>query len=337
MGGKVHIEGFGDVKIVKHARYVGVTIGANDTYHIADTTRRIEACNAAMSRLAKIWRTDAVSLEKEVHLFKSLVYSILTYALEIIDLPLSQMQRLEALQTRHFRRIGQSVAHMERENNMDLRTRLDIPSLSSNMLYRRLKWWKTLLLSPDLVSVRTAIFGQFRDEVHPPSPNDCPRIASLQKDLGSLVASLIQAGVEIVALPRNHRNDIVVNRITLSWLSQVTKAQMKHVISYQSTAERSTNVKYGPLPEATFECDECGKFFASHARLQTHKSSTHKVREPWRNLVTDEGCPLCGQIFANKRGAQLHVQRVCRYKFPDALNNPPPRPPRGSVLSQLTQ
>ena len=62
-------------------------------------------------------------------------------------------------------------------------------------------------------------------------------------------------------------------------------------------------------------CQLCGKKYGANAGLQTHRAKVHNVVHPLRALVTSAVCPLCNCVFANIRGAQLHVQRVCANKF----------------------
>ena len=150
-----------------------------------------------------------------------------------------------------------------------------------------------------------------------------------------IVATLHQSGVQFLEPPLNARRDVILNNTSLARLAYQPLSNLKKVLSFLSKVERSESKQFGPLPEATHKCADCDKTFSSNARLQTHRASFHKTRDPWRALVTDEVCPLCKQIFADKRGAQLHVQRVCKFKFPRALDPPDPNVPRGSVLAQL--
>ena len=318
LGGKVDIPGVGEIKVVTQGKYLGVMIGAKQTAVNEDISRRVRQAGSAMGRLGKIWRMEGLSLARKVQLYLALVRSVLLYAGEVFVYSVSQLQRLEALQSRHLRLIAKSTAHMTRESNEDLRSRLGVPSIESYLAWKRLGWWRKLLNSTELVTTRASILGKMEDETGFPTPSTSSTLRQLSLDLTRLVGCMDwqEGGAQMC---RYKNGDVRIDMQSLNFLADLPKAQLRVVTEFVSRVERRNLVKAGPRPEPTHECEVCGTKWGTYASLMTHQSSAHGKRDPWRALVEENKCKLCGKIFATKRNAQLHVQRVCKFKHPNAL------------------
>ena len=302
------------VRVVVKATYLGVEIGGPQDAAQQEVTHRIKKANEAMSRLAQIWRQPAITLQKKIHLYNSLVLSILTYATEYRQWSTAQLERLEAVHMRHLRRISRSPAHIDHESNANLRERIGVPSLTTQLRFRRLKWFRTLLVTPD-GPTWTGAWGQFS---HPSrvSPNPVPSFMqeALKSDLQALAQKLLWSLQPLS------------NQISPEWWSALkltTKSQLEATLSFDSLVERSLRRKYGPENIPTFECSDCGRKFVTKAKFQTHRSSAHDWREPLCTLIRPTSteqfqCRLCNTLFKNKQGAQLHVQRICAPKHDQA-------------------
>ena len=263
-----------------------------------------------MGRLTKIWKCRTLPLAKKVTLYSSLVRSLLTYGLASRVLTPSQMSRLEATQTRHLRRIGESPAHIERESNESLRTRLHFPSFETWLRKLRLGVWRKLALYPQ-PAVTGAVLGGINFD-----SRECNRERAnlLRNDLlaCTLTAPLVNG------LTWNSDNTICVDQFFWHSLSSLSKSQINKTLEFTSSADRKNKTLTGPCRELTFACTQCSKKFATNAGLQTHRTKTHSVVHPPRALVTSAACPLRDATFAKIRGAQLHAQRVCSKKFAHA-------------------
>ena len=117
----------------------------------------------------------------------------------------------------------------------------------------------------------------------------------------------------------NCAGDVKIDAHSLTFLAELPKAQLRVVMEFVSRVERRNLVKAGPRPEPVHACTVCGAKWGTYASLMTHQSSAHGKRDPWRAMVDENKCRLCGKTFATRRNAQLHVQRVCKFKHPDAL------------------
>ena len=315
IGNKILLSDGSFVKVVIKATYLGVEIGGPQDGAQQEVSHRIKKANEAMSRLSQIWRLSPLPLQKKIHLYNSLVLSILTYAAEFRQWSTAQLERLEAVHMRHLRRISRSPSHIDHESNANLRERIGVPSLTSQLRFRRLKWFRKLLTNPD-EPTWTGAWGSF---AHPSRESPNPVTPFMQEALKADLWSLAPLLNWNLQYPSNH--------IGQEWweaLKLTTKAQLGKILSYDSLVEKNLRKTYGPENLPTFECLDCGRKFVTKAKLQTHRSSAHEWREPLRKLVKATGsekfsCRLCNSLFKNKQGAQLHVQRVCAPKHEQAV------------------
>jgi hypothetical protein len=237
IGNKILLTDGTFVRVVIKATYLGVEIGGPQDGAQQEVSHRIKKANEAMSRLTQIWRLSPLSLKKKIHLYNSLVLSILTYAAEFRQWSIAQLERLEAVHMRHLRRIARSPAHVDHESNANLRERIGVPSLTSQLRFRRLKWYRKLLINPD-VPTWTGAWGSF---THPSreSPNPVTPFMheALKADLWAL-APLLNWNL----LP-------FTNQISQEWweaLKVTTKSQLGKILSYDSLVEENLRKKIRP-------------------------------------------------------------------------------------------
>ena len=142
---------------------------------------------------------------------------------------------------------------------------------------------------------------------------DCNRERAnlLRKDL----VSCTLAGPLANGLTWNCDNTLRVDQFFWHALASLTKSHINKTLDFTSSADRKNKILTGPSRELTFCCQQCGKKYGTNAGLQTHRAKAHNVVHPLRALVTTATCPLCNSVFANVRGAQLHVQRACAKQF----------------------
>ena len=216
---------------------------------------------------------------------------------------------------RHLRRIARSPSHVDHESNSNLRDRIGVHSLTTQLRFRRLKWFRKLLTNPD-EPTWTGAWGYFTH----PSRESPPQVTPFMQEM-------LKADLENLAKSLQWNLPPVEGSISQEWWSKLkltTNAQLSKVLSYDSLVEKSLRKKYGPENQPTFECQECGRKFVSRKRLQTHRSSAHDWREPLRTLIKPTSaeaysCRLCNSLFKSKAVAQLHVQRSCAPKHDQAV------------------
>jgi len=121
------------IKIAWTSKYLGTMIGTVNDGNKEDLDNRIEKANKAMNRLGKIWRTPLLAIKEKIQVYKTLVTTVLLYAAETREFSPAQLARLESLQMRHIRRISNTPTHLTLESNVEVRTRLVVPSITSSI------------------------------------------------------------------------------------------------------------------------------------------------------------------------------------------------------------
>ena len=82
------------------------------------------------------------------------------------------------------------------------------------------------------------------------------------------------------------------------------------ILSAESTAERSSNIKQTAMNNPVFCCDQCTASFDTNSKLQAHKCKKHNIRNQYQQLVTTSTCPLCGTNYKTIRKCQDHITKV---------------------------
>jgi hypothetical protein len=311
IGNKIKLDDGTSLNIVNTFTYVGVNIGGTNNGDNLEVQARINKSNEAMTRLNNVWKNKKLDTKTKILLHSSTVESILKYGTAQRAYSDAQLQKLEAVHQRNLRRIARSPAHIEHESNVEVRERLSVPSLTSQLRYQRLRWIQRLQTQNDQTTLMAILgteisegqIGQYiSNETHP--------LANLyMKDIITLH--------KVLNIPHNITNP----HQALATISQFTKSQLQTTLTSDSELERSQRKKYGPQNQPTFFCETCTKGFCTNLALQSHKNSAHKRRMPIRQLVipdtTQAGrytCMLCNKSFKDKHGAQEHIQRICAPK-----------------------
>ena len=283
-----------------------------------EVSQRIAQAQQAMHRLGKIWRTREMGLEQKIRIFKSMVSSILMYALEAHALTFTQVQRLEAAHTRMLRRIARSPSHLEKEHNSTLRQRLKVHSVDSSLTHARLRFLKKALLAQsDNLTVLSVLFGKSEiDGMVQPSSYTSKRLKIITQDLTTLHNSL-----ETESRPETPwlSSADVISATSLAWFSELENSIIKLVLTHHSKSERSSNVKATVPNEPTHCCQTCTARFDTTGKLATHRWQAHGVRHQLRQLVLGEVCPAYSKRYKNLRTAQEHFQTVCGPRMPPAF------------------
>ena len=99
---------------VKDFKYLGAMI-SQDGSSTKEVRSRISAATAAMTRLQRIWQSN-ISFKTKMHLYKSLVTSILLYGCEAWTLKAEDERRIRTFETKSFRKLLK-ISYRERRTN----------------------------------------------------------------------------------------------------------------------------------------------------------------------------------------------------------------------------
>ena len=89
---------------VKDFKYLGSYV-SEDGSSTKEIKARIGIATSAMTRLAKIWRGNTISFPVKIRLYKSLVLSTLLYGCESWTLTADTERRIQAFESKCFRRM----------------------------------------------------------------------------------------------------------------------------------------------------------------------------------------------------------------------------------------
>eukprot|EP00959_Pyramimonas_sp_CCMP1952_P384907 8066743-Pyramimonas_sp.AAC.1 len=106
-------------------KYLGCLLSATGPYS-SEIKARLSSANRARGRLAQRVHKGNLSIRLKARLWSSLARSIALCALEVAFLSRADLKKLERWQTRKFRHILRSPAHMDRVSNSDIRRQANI-------------------------------------------------------------------------------------------------------------------------------------------------------------------------------------------------------------------
>jgi hypothetical protein len=271
----------------------------------AEVCHRISQATLASARLNRVMKLHRLTTATKLLFYTSMIRSVLLYAAEVQIFTDAHIRSFEAFQSRCLRRISVSPSHIHKITNYEIREALGIPSVSSYLMHKRLRWWKALFDDDmALYGVRTAIFGTFEWDSQVPNKNTSPRIKLLLADLKHLN----------FLLPHNLRcacefNDLNADIVT--WFVGLPKVRLHVVETPFSSTERVNNRMIGPMNFPDFECPQCHKKFDTKAKCSTHRFQAHKFKPAVYNAIIEARCPVCRRSFMNIKNAQVHFINTC--------------------------
>jgi len=293
------------------ATYLGSRLSATGTM-AHEVTARINKAQGALSTVGRhIWK-HPLSTALKVTLYCTMVRSVLVYGLETGHITKAQGERLEKLQTRALRWLSRTPAHITGEPSETLRARLKVPTIESYLRWRRLSWLQNALGHPEThVQVLASLFGRVSWDMQVPQWHDTEYLRMLHQDIATVLS------VESSSLGTHPMDS------TLLKVRDLSKADLRKVLTYHGTWERAQRVQYGPRNAPVHKCDLCSEAFDTLQRLALHRYSRHGIRNKWRHIATTQ-CPGCHMTFASLETARRHITRnVCTL----AHAQPPPAPP----------
>ena len=242
IGSRLSINGT-TLVVTTSCKYLGAHIGHPAPSTDMELNYKVKKTNEAMDRLKRVWPMEHVPIKTKLHLYVTLVRPITLYALESRTLTTPQIQRLEALQTRHIRRISKSQSFLDHETNEALRERLGVTSFASELQKRRLQFWRRLQ-TPHNYFVRNAMFGQPLDtEGNPHELQQADAyLQQLATDLHEL-GTTNQANMQDIQYTKGQ---LQINQAAITLTQSMTKSQINKMGTHTSTVERSQQIKFGP-------------------------------------------------------------------------------------------
>ena len=82
-----------------------LSIHTNQRWNIKEVKVRLAQAHSAMTRLAILWKNNAVNFPTKTKIYKSLVLSILLYGCERWTLTADLERRIEAFENKSYRRM----------------------------------------------------------------------------------------------------------------------------------------------------------------------------------------------------------------------------------------
>ena len=129
-----------DVEIVKQFTYLGSIVCSNGNLD-AEISARVAKANAVFGRLLRtIFHKPQISHLTKARIYSALVASVVLYSSETWPLTQSQMMKVDAVQTKHLRKI-EHVRWLERVRNMDILLSFKLSPLSEQLESRSLRWY----------------------------------------------------------------------------------------------------------------------------------------------------------------------------------------------------
>ena len=128
---------------------------------------------SVMINLQKVWSSNVLSLRLKLHLFSAIVSSVLLYNSESWSITANDLRLLDGFYFRCLRQItrcarcrGLTSTDVDKASNEDVFRAANVPSLSSILRQKRLRWYGHLLRSAPNDPARVCLM----DEVDSGSP-----------------------------------------------------------------------------------------------------------------------------------------------------------------------
>ena len=126
------------LETVEKFKYLGSTMTKNGKSD-KEIKIRMATANAAMLNLETIWKSRSITLHTKIHLYKSVILSILLYGCESWTISKNMEKRLEAFDTKAYRKIL-GITYRERKTNEYVKKRIGpVDSLLKIIKKRKLK------------------------------------------------------------------------------------------------------------------------------------------------------------------------------------------------------
>ena len=128
-----------DLLVVQNMVYLGFFLTLGSCSKSVSEWRGSKA-RASFMQFRSWWRSPYLSVKQRVQLYRAVVVPTLMHGLGAVGLSSSEARRMDTLIIKHLRWIYRSPAHVTRESNADLLSRVDImvPSVLINIACLRL-------------------------------------------------------------------------------------------------------------------------------------------------------------------------------------------------------
>ena len=260
------------IRARKSAKYLGALTSADGSAN-DEIDERIKSARKAHHRLTlRIWRSNAIQLHAKLRLWKTLVRTMLLYALEVRVLTHQQLVKLERFQMKCLRHITRQPAHISRTSNDEIRERCNTHTIESVLRARRLKWTQHVVRPAfrgadhgydASLAVRAAIFGTLELESGNHASASARRSQWMHdvKILKDKMNKNADAPPSVAPIP-DVEPDCEIE--WLRWLDGCSAEYLKSVLVFAD--ERGTNES---------ECALCGEWFQDGRGLKVHRALAH--------------------------------------------------------------
>ena len=126
-----------ELEEVDSFKYLGATL-TKDGRSTTEIKARLAMATAAMAKLIKFWRSNSLSFQTKLRLFKSLVMSILLYGCESWTMTAETTWMIETFETKSFRRLL-GISWEERKTNVFVRNKVKEQAGPQEPLLARVK------------------------------------------------------------------------------------------------------------------------------------------------------------------------------------------------------
>lgn len=315
------------------ATYLGAQFHCNGKPN-AELQQRLHKANIAYRSLMGLWLDTKVKTGAKLRIFQAAVMPVLLSAQEVQCYTAAQIHKLESWRMKCVRRIlqsqasvpatqadGSEVRHALSDNV--IRKRWKIPTLCTELRFRRLKWLISLLRHPlEWVSLRATLCQQLPFEDFPqlddhglPTIHASPWLKQIVEDLAILHNVCPQ-------VPKIEQLELGLREIlaTDSPLLRV-KTRLKRLRSFDDTGNFPAGRAEAKDKTRIMQCEQC-EFIANdlHA-LQSHRNKTHNILKLSTIRAVTNQCPYCEKSYATKQGAARHVHKRKAGQCPKAGGN----------------
>ena len=150
------------LKVVSSFKYLGSTI-TTDGRADKEITCRIQNACASFGKLEnRLWKRPGIKLSTKCKVYRTVVLPALLYSAETYSLYRQHIQRLEAVQQRHLRRI-MGIRWQDRISNVEVLRRAGLESVTATLAATQLRWLGHVARMEDSRIPKLVLYGEMAE------------------------------------------------------------------------------------------------------------------------------------------------------------------------------
>lgn len=252
------------LEVVEHFPYLG-SILSNDASCVKDLENRLNAAHTAYGRLShRVFNNHSLSIKTKVMVFRAVVLSTLLYGCETWTLYRRDIKLLERFQQTKLRRMLR-VNWEDHITNLDVLTRVSLPSVEATILHHRLRWAGHVSRMGPTRLPRTIFYGQLAEGTR-------PRGAPKRRYKDQLKRTLIQTHINPGSWEESATNRPVWRRTVREGVD-VFETNRRQQEEQKREARKLRQSQ--PRPPPTIPCGLCPRLFRSRLGLYSHVTHKH--------------------------------------------------------------